>query len=86
MKKIHFGGVHIPVRIMQDVPHSYSMWGKALYQDCQAVQEDLCYQSRQNAAMDLLHLAALSIVMLKKLGYTESDIEWLMLAYEDEHR
>ena len=78
MEKIAFGIDAIPAAISHEVPQNYGLWDKKLFQGVSRVRQEIRYQNRQNAAMDLLHLAALSIAMVQQLGYEASDLEWLL--------
>ncbi|MGN0950464.1 MAG: hypothetical protein ACI4OH_06935 [Mitsuokella sp.] len=84
MEKIEFGMNAIPTAISREVPRNYGMWDKQLFQGVSRVRQEIQYQNRQNAAMDLLHLAALSLAMVQQLGYETSDLEWLLETEEEE--
>ena len=78
MEKIAFGIDSIPAAISHEVPQNYGLWDKKLFQGVSQVRQEIRYQNRQNAAMDLLHLAALSLAMVQQLGYEASDLVWLL--------
>ncbi len=84
MEKIAFGIDAIPTAISREVPQNYGLWDKQLFQGVSRVRQEIQYQNRQNAAMDLLHLAALSLAMVQQLGYEASDLEWLLNTEEEE--
>lgn len=84
MEKIAFGMNAIPTAISREVPQNYGLWDKQLFQGVSRVRQEIQYQNRQNAAMDLLHLAALSLAMVQQLGYEASDLEWLLNTEEEE--
>lgn len=84
MEKIAFGIDAIPAAISREVPQNYGMWDKQLFQGVSRVRQEIQYQNRQNAAMNLLHLAALSLAMVQQLGYEASDLEWLLDTEEEE--
>ncbi|WP_288312280.1 hypothetical protein [uncultured Selenomonas sp.] len=84
MEKIAFGIDAIPTAISREVPRNYGLWDKQLFQGVSRVRQEIQYQNRQNAAMDLLHLAALSLAMVQQLGYEASDLEWLLDTEEEE--
>lgn len=84
MEKIVFGIDAIPTAISREVPQNYGLWDKQLFQGVSRVHQEIQYQNRQNAAMNLLHLAALSLAMVQQLGYEASDLEWLLDTEEEE--
>lgn len=84
MEKIAFGIEAIPAAISREVPRNYGLWDKKLSQGVSQVRQEIQYQNRQNAAMDLLHLAVLSLAMVQQLGYEASDLEWLLDTEEEE--
>lgn len=84
MEKIAFGIDAIPAAISHEVPKNYGLWDKKLLLGVSQVRQEIQYQIRQNVAMELLHLAALSLAMVQQLGYEASDLEWLLDVEEEE--
>lgn len=86
MEKIHFGLAAIPADSILEVPKNYGLWNQKLLDDVLKVKEEIQYQQRQNIAMNLLHLAAISLAMVHQLGYSASELDWLMDTEEEERR
>mgnify|MGYP006956113511 FL=1 len=84
MEKIAFGIDAIPAAISHEVPQNYGLWDRKLFLGVSQVRQEIQYQNRQNVAMELLYLAALSLAMVQQLGYEASDLEWLLDMEEEE--